>query len=84
MGLEGGQVPAALPRPALTRPQVLDDSTKEEVRTKVDTAAARAREEGHPVQVCPAAQPASTPPPPSGCRMVVAMLHALYLTAGST
>jgi len=32
--------------------QVLDDSTKAHVRNKVDDAAAKAVEEGHPVQVC--------------------------------
>ena len=37
--------------------QVLDDSTKEAVRQRVDSAAAACIEEGHPVQVSAAAHP---------------------------
>ncbi len=35
------------------RVQVLDDSTREEVRAKVDAAAAELAEKGHPVQAGP-------------------------------
>lgn len=51
------------PRPHPT--QVLDDSTKEAVRKKVDDAAALSIESGHPVQVRPAARHPSSRPVPA-------------------